>query len=131
MYLLVSLHDSPPSGSPPSEMVKGFLQVLETANPNSGSFDEDNMGTNWGHAQFSNRWSRVLQTWEDVGSPEVARRLIAAMIKTAQVARTLCCDEEAARRQKNIPPLTYLSDTYISLITDRLWELWTKASGIS
>ncbi|KAF8345702.1 hypothetical protein F5887DRAFT_1074116 [Amanita rubescens] len=84
MYLLVSLHDSPPSGSPPSEMVKGFLQVLETANPNSGSFDEDNMGTNWGHAQFSNRWSRVLQTWEDVGSPEVARRLIAAMIKTAQ-----------------------------------------------
>jgi hypothetical protein len=112
-------------------MVKDFLHVLETADPYSSSFDEDNMGANWGHAQFSNSWSRVLQTWEDVGSPEVARQLIAAVIKTAQVARTLCRDEEAARRQKNMPPLTYISDTYISLITDRLWELWTKASGVS
>jgi len=118
------------SGSP-SDSFLHLLQVIETADPNSGTFEEDDLGQNWGHAQFSGQWRDALTKWDDVGSPPMACRLLAAALKTTQVARVLCRKEEMALSEKGLQPLNYLCDSYLELLTERLWMLWTDAKGVS
>ncbi|KAF8333782.1 hypothetical protein F5887DRAFT_893081 [Amanita rubescens] len=130
--LLNSMQLAPSFGSgSPSDGFLHFLQVIETADPNSGAFEEDDLGQNWGHAQFSGQWRDVLTKWDDVGSPPMACRLLAAVLKTTQVARVLCRKEEMALSEKGLQPLTYLCDSYFELLTERLWMLWMDAKGVS
>jgi hypothetical protein len=69
---------TPSFGSgPPSDGLLHLLQVIETADPNSGAFEEEDLGQNRGHAQFSG-WRDTLTKWDDVGSLPMACRLLAA-----------------------------------------------------
>lgn len=131
--LLKSIKLSPSFGSgSPSEAVQSLIHNINTADPNFGfDEDEDELGSNWGHAQFSGQWRDALTKWDDVGSPQVACQLVAATIKTTLVARVLCRKEEAERKRNQLPPLTYLSDTYLDLLTMQLWSLWKNANGVS
>jgi hypothetical protein len=113
-------------GGSPSTAVTTLLHAIGTADPKSGAFSDDDLGRSWGHAQFKD-WREALKTWQDVGSPEIACQLIAAMIKTTQVARALCCEE----RNKQSSPILYLSDSQLELLTDQLWTLWRDAGGVS
>jgi hypothetical protein len=117
------------SGSP-SEKVQNLIRIIDTADPNSGAYKEDDLGESWGHAQFGG-WREALIKWDDIGSPKIACQLIAAAVKTALVARVLCCEQEAERKREHLSPLSYLSDSYVELLTDQLWTLWTKANGVS
>jgi hypothetical protein len=117
-------------GGSPSDGLQHLLHAIETADPNSGGFEEDELDQNWGHAQFSG-WRDALTMWDDVGSPPTAYQLIAAALKTTQVARVLCRKEEMRLSKKGLQPITYLSDAYLELLTERLWELWIEAKGVS
>jgi len=102
-----------------------FISRIETANPSGVS--EDESGSNWGHYQFtagSMTITTVLQSWESVGSTEVACRLIASTIKTCKVARHICFE-------RGIKPSGYISDAYLENLIDVLWKLWTDAGGVS
>jgi hypothetical protein len=70
----------------PSEQVQNLLRCIDTADPNSGAYGDDDLGSSWGHAQFK-EWRAALTKWDDVGSPEIACQLIAAVVKTTIVAR--------------------------------------------
>ena len=111
-----------------AESVKLFLEQIESANPNSGEFDEDDLGISWGHQQFRG-WQAKLNSWEAIGSPGNARRLIAAIIKTSCVACQLCHELEMQNRSMSTPTL-YLSDSYLWEIAEHLWDLWKGAGGV-
>ena len=77
----------------PSPDVIAFIQRIETADPNSDVFDEDNLGSSWGHSQFTSgsiTCKSVVDSWSSIGNIATACRLIAAVIKTCNVARHLC-----------------------------------------
>ena len=82
------------------------------------------------HAQFSG-WRDVLTMWDDVSLPLTAYQLIAAALKTTQVACVLCRKEEMRLSKKGLQPITYLSDAYLKLLMEQLWELWIEAKGVS
>jgi hypothetical protein len=120
--LIVSMNINPMfSSGAITENVELFIQGIETADPNSPGFDEDDLGVSWGHHQFRD-WRGVLATWEVVGSSENAWRLIAAIIKTCCVVRELCQDLEMQNKSKGQVTM-YLSDAYLEQITEQLWEL--------
>ena len=48
-----------------------------------------------------------------------------------QVAHVLCHKEEMHLSEKGLQPITYLSDAYLELLMERLWELWIEAKGVS
>lgn len=102
----------------PSDDVAAFLERIESADPNSPELSEDDLGQCWGHWQFASggmTCTTVLTSWDTIGTT-TARRLIAAAIKTCKVARYIC-DE------RNITPLSYLSDSYLQNLVDLLWNL--------
>ena len=104
-----------------------FVIQIETANSSCSDFSEDDSGPNWGHYQFtagSMTITSVLQSWESVGSTEMACKLIALTIKTCQVARQMCFEQGAKT-------FSYLSDAYLENLIDVLWKLWTEAGGVS
>ena len=103
--------------------VKLLIHRIETADPN-GETNEDNLGAQWGHAQFAN-WRAHLTLWEAVGSPEIARRLLAAIIKTVNVSRQL-------RKLNGEPsPGACLAECYLREVGQVLWDLWKKSGGVS
>ena len=69
------------------------LEHIQSAEPNSPDFDEDNKGQGWGHNQFMAgglNLSSLLTLWQDVGSIATAFKLVAAAIKTCQEAQLMC-----------------------------------------
>ncbi|EDR04792.1 uncharacterized protein LACBIDRAFT_330281 [Laccaria bicolor S238N-H82] len=59
----------------PSQDTLSFLDRIETADPNSPDFSEDDLYGNWGHYQFtagSRTISMVLTSWKSVGNTSVA-----------------------------------------------------------
>lgn len=111
-----------------AETVMHFINGIESADPHSSDFDEDDLGVSWGHRQFQG-WNPTLSSWEAIGSPENACRLIAAVIKTCRVARELCQDLEANNQAKGSTN-SYLGDMYLEQITEHLWDLWKAAGGV-
>lgn len=114
-------------GGNPSDNLLSFLTWIETADPNSTDFSEDDTNASWGHSQFTTgnlTWSTVLISWSDVGNCGVACQLIAAAIKTCKVARHLCFERQ-------ILPGSYLSNIYLEQIVEVLWRLWKDAGGVS
>lgn len=108
----------------------GFLQYLErieTADPQAFDEDEDNLGSNWGHYQFTAgalTCTRVIDSWTSIGSPLYAHRLLAAALTTCIVARWLCRDIDPQ-------PSFYLSDDYLVRFAELLWKCWRSADGVS
>lgn len=101
--------------------VESLICRIESADPNSEN-DEDNLGSQWGHKQFTN-WRTPLQSWGVIGSPKTARCLIAAVIKTAKVSRQLCQLEGGM-------PAGCLADCYLREVGEVLWDLWKKSDAV-
>lgn len=113
------------TGAPSPEFLQ-LLERVENADPNAFKDDEDNLGSSWGHHQFtagSLTLTSVILSWASVGSPSYACRLIAAAITTTHVARWLC---------RNDPHISFfLSDNYMAKAGELLWECWRRAGGVS
>lgn len=80
------------------------------------------MDESWGHHQFNEgslNCSKVLDSWDSIGSPRNACKLIAAAIKTCRVARHLCRDRN--------PQPSYLADNYLQRIVDLMWAHYQEA----
>jgi hypothetical protein len=74
---------------PTPMLTMDFLLRIENADPYVADLSEDDSGLSWGHSQFTSgnmTLTSVLQSWESIGSTEMACRLIAASIKTCKVA---------------------------------------------
>ena len=110
------------SGAVMAPEVELLICRIESADPNVEA-DEDNLGPQWGHKQFAG-WKTLLQSWDAIGSPETARRLIAGVIKTARVSRQLC-------RLMGDVPAACLADCYLREMGEVLWDLWKKSGGVS
>ncbi|KIL64668.1 hypothetical protein M378DRAFT_11249 [Amanita muscaria Koide BX008] len=111
--------------APEPESVNYFIENIESANPHSLAYEEDDLGACWGHHQFQGWRQKLGNDW--VGS-ENAQRLIAGVLKTCIVARNLCHTIEMDAKRKG-QKFSYLSDTYLEQITEHLWELWKAAGG--
>lgn len=111
----------------PSHKFLEFLERIEQADPKTfKNDDEDNLGACWGHSQYTSgplKYHTVITSWADVGSPLYARRLLAAALTTSHVARWLC--------QEIHPQPLFLSDNYLTMIVEHLWECWRLAGGVS
>jgi hypothetical protein len=110
-----------------SKNVVKFLSQINDADPNSTEYSEDDLGAFWGHAQFTAgglTCKSVLTSWHEVGSVEMACKLIAAAIKTCKVARITCTN--TIHRGHALAGPYYLSDTYLANMIERLWYLWEK-----
>jgi hypothetical protein len=126
IQLLDSLHRNPSfGGGAPSVNVAQLIDRIENADPSDPELEEDDLGQQWGHAQFKG-WSACLCTWQDIGTPDIAFTLIAAFIKTSKVARYLCQQDNI-----NVEGKSILSDLYVAELTERLWELWQNANTVS
>jgi hypothetical protein len=103
-----------------------FLDRIENADPNSPDLSEDDLNASWGHYQFTaggQTISMVLTSWKSVGNTSVARRLLAAALKTSKVARHVCFE-------RAVEPSSFLSDVYVQLLVDKLLDLWKDAGGV-
>ena len=105
----------------PSPDVMTFLERIDSADPNSSEFSEDEMNENWGHHQFTAgglRCATVLTSWDKIGV-STACNLVAAAIKTCQIARHICFEHEVDAR-------SFLSDAYLQTLIDTLWAAKEK-----
>ncbi|KAG5634301.1 hypothetical protein H0H81_002497 [Sphagnurus paluster] len=105
---------------PPSAQLQDLLTQIETADPANPLFSEDNIDAQWGHYQFRHGLDNFTYsdvTWNNVGSIDIACRLLAACIKTCKVARFLCFE-------KNITASGYVADHYLQTIVENLWKDW-------
>jgi hypothetical protein len=108
-------------------LTTNFLSRIESASPSAPDLSEDDTGISWGHHQFTSgsmTIKSILTSWESVGSTVMARKLIAAGIKTCKVACHICFDN-------SITTSSYLADAYLSNMVDQLWDVWTAAGGVS
>lgn len=114
---------------PPSQTLN-FISRIEDADPNDPDLDEDNSGLSWGHRQFtagSMTCSTVIMTWSDIGNTDTACKLISEAIRTSRVARFFWSKGNPG------PPTTstFLSDTYVDVVVNRLWKIWVDAHVVS
>ena len=85
-----------------SENVTTLLKHVQSVDPGSPDIDEDEMGVSWGHELFMAGGigpSSSLTNWQDIGSVEMAFKLVAAAIKTCQEAHLMCAN---ARTPKTV-----------------------------
>lgn len=111
----------------PSADFARFLKRIEEADPAAFDEDDDNSNDSWGHYQFTTdslTCTRVLDSWDSVGSPSDACQLIAAVLTTCHVARWLC-------RERGRKPSSFLSDSYLTEVSRLLWSCYQKAGGVS
>ncbi|KDQ48992.1 hypothetical protein JAAARDRAFT_144101, partial [Jaapia argillacea MUCL 33604] len=107
----------------PSPEFTTLVECIEQADPNIPGISKDETNAGWGHQQFKG-WKSALPSWNSVGSPLNAQRLVAAIVKTCQVARHLC-------QHRDITGVLYLGDMYLMNVTEHLWELWKASGGVS
>jgi hypothetical protein len=106
-----------------SPEVQYLIQRIETADPNTET-NEDNLWEQWGHTQFAS-WRASLTSWEAIGSPGTARRLLASIVKTAKVSQRLC---ELSGKQSRAA--SCLASCYLQEAGCILWDLWKKSGGV-
>ncbi|KAF8256925.1 hypothetical protein EI94DRAFT_1744036, partial [Lactarius quietus] len=109
-----------------SPNVATLLERVQFADPSSPDFDEDNLGQNWGHYQFTAgglTLSSTLTTWQDVGSIATALKFVAAALKTCLQAREMCANAGASTMAG------FLSDVYLEKTLDHLKNCWVGAGG--
>ncbi|KAJ8464082.1 hypothetical protein ONZ45_g17358 [Pleurotus djamor] len=104
----------------PAPQVAQFLYQFTAADPNL--VDEADNNQNWGRRQWAAcnpTIDALLVSWVAIGSVDVARELIAAVLNTSKAARYIC-------HVKNISPLpsTYCCDRYVEQLLNRLRDLW-------
>jgi hypothetical protein len=107
-----------------SERMTAFI---DNADPNSSELSKDDTNQSWGHYQLTSggtTFKSVLTKWEDMGNVYMACELIASVIKTCRIARHICF-------QHGITPGSYLSDSYLDLAFELLWQLWKDGGGVS
>jgi hypothetical protein len=103
-------------GSTSDELAK-WLQVVDTADPNNPTLDEDNNFEQWGHHQLS--LSSALTSWSIVGNVNFACHLISVLVKTYKVAREICLIHERK------VTTSFIADCYLNQTIETLWKLWT------
>ncbi|KAF8256365.1 hypothetical protein EI94DRAFT_1767769, partial [Lactarius quietus] len=104
-----------------------LLERVQFADPSSPDFDEDNLGQNWGHHQFTVgglTLSSTLTTWQDIGSFATALKFMAAALKTCLQARETCANAGASTMAG------FLSDVYLKKTLDHLKNCWVGAGGM-
>ncbi|KAF5309664.1 hypothetical protein D9611_014040 [Ephemerocybe angulata] len=122
MDRLKVLSDNPdryPPEEPESRVVEYTVRI-ETADPNSATYSEEETNIGWGHYQFTAgdlKISTVLTSWKAVGAVSIAHRLLAAALRTCRVARYLCYHRKVSDAGG------YISDMYLGLLVDALWGL--------
>ncbi|KAF8264808.1 hypothetical protein EI94DRAFT_1805298 [Lactarius quietus] len=107
-----------------SKEVATLLKRIQSADPASPDIDEDNLGQSWGHYQFTAGGvspSSLLNTWQDIGSVDIAFKLVAASLKTCQDARAMCANAGTPKMSG------FISDIYLEQILDRLEKCWVGA----
>ncbi|KAF6748071.1 hypothetical protein DFP72DRAFT_1074738 [Ephemerocybe angulata] len=103
----------------PGSTVIEYITRLETADPNSTMYSDDETNLGWGHYQFTGgdmRISTVVTSWKEIGSVSVAHRLLAASIRTCRVARYICYQRKVSESGG------YISNMYLGLLIDALWS---------
>lgn len=103
----------------PSQHVLQFIEQIENADPEAADIDEDHTNASWGHQQYVRgdmTCSTVLESWEHIGNVQTAYRLLAAALKTCQVAQHLCFVNK-------ISTTSFLSDAYLQEIVGLLWGM--------
>lgn len=111
-----------------SEAMVQWIKRIEDADPNIPGLDEDETDYQWGHQQYTqgsltNR--SVLTSWAVVGDVPTACQLLAAAVKTSRVARKLCEVHGTLQPQRS-----YLSDSYLDSISEKLWGFWMEAHRV-
>ena len=105
-----------------------LLERIQSADPNSPDFDEDNKYQGRGHYQFTAgglNLSSLLTLWQDVGSITFAFELVAAAIKTCQEARLMCANA------RKLTAGGFISDAYLQETLNGLKKCWIGAGGVS
>lgn len=111
----------------PSKDAIAFLDRIANADPADPTYGEDDLDSGWGHNQFvggAMTITTTLTSWSAIGNVDFACKLIAAAIRTCQVARHLCF-------KKKLTPMSYLSDCYLENLLDVLWKNWKDAKAVS
>jgi len=96
-----------------------FVERIENTDPEAADIDEDHTNAGWGHQQYvggNMTCSTVLESWEHIGNVKTAYRLLAAALKTCQVARHLCFVNK-------ISTTGFLGDAYLREIVGLLWDM--------
>ena len=112
----------------PSQNFAALLERIQSADPTSPDFDEDNKGQGWGHYQFTAgglNLSSSLTEWQDVGSIAFAFQLVAAAIKTCRDARLMCANAGKST------VVGFISDAFLQETLDALKRCWIGAGGVS
>lgn len=111
----------------PSEKVTTLLDRIQFADPSSPDYNEDDLGSSWGHSQFTAgdlNLSSSLTSWQDVGSVAIAFKLVAAALKTCREARLMCANA-------GTPKTTgFISDVYLEKTLEFLQSCWVGAGGV-
>jgi hypothetical protein len=103
---------------PCSSQLHHLLTQINSADPDSGAFDEDDTNAQWGHYQFRHGldgFSFQGITWSHTGNIDKACHILAATIKSCKVAHYLC-------HRNKIQSSSYLADIYLQEIVGRLWK---------
>ena len=103
--------------------VNALLEHIQSTHPDLLDIDEDNVGQNWGHYQFTAgglTLSSSLTTWHDIGSVETALKLVAGALKICQEARRMCAPGTS----------NFISDVYLSNTLEHLENCWVGAGGV-
>lgn len=111
------------SGQPSKEMIS-WIKCIENADPHNPNLNKDNKYGQWGHQQFNRgdlTVSKVLTSWEVVGSTATACWLLTTVLKTSRIAQEVT----AAANQ---PQGSFLADTYVNIISSKLFHFW-ESSG--
>lgn len=109
----------------PDPVIINFLTTIETADPAACATDDDELSSAWGHDHYRAAGfiaEQLPRSWAEVGNTDVARRLIAGVINTTQVARQIC-------KQKKLPAPSFIADLYLEMIIERIWNAWKAAGG--
>ena len=110
----------------PFQNFSTLLKHIQSADPNSPDFNEDNKGQGWGHYQFMAGGLNLLLTlWQDVGSIASAFQLVAAAIKTCWEAQVMCMNAGKSM------VVGFISDTFLQETLDALKRCWIGAGGVS
>lgn len=105
-----------------------LLEYIQSADPNSPDFDEDNKYQGWGHYQFTAGGLNLLSSltlWQDVGSITFAFELVAAAIKTCWEAWLMCANA------RKLTAGGFISDAYLQETLNGLKKCWIGAGGVS
>lgn len=126
--VLSSMKMSPSfSTGEPSPSALELLNNIQSADPHSDLYSEDDHGASWGHAQYTSgslTLTTVLLSWASLGSVDTALRFIAAGAQTVKMAKHICFVD-------NLPDSSPLALYYLQNTLELIWSHWKAAGGVS